>query len=160
MATNTPNYNLEKPDGSDAPDISVINSNMDKIDSQMKTTSDVLTEKLGRVDVWNKLTLLWDKGGTWGSRAAVFDLNTKVLHLNFQIVSVPSGIGANEGVPILEIPYPSYGNVNQYPALVGFSTGQLIWSTTTNVLSVFSHSANPSIIRCSMSIVLADNAVP
>ena len=160
MATNTPNYNLVKPDGSDLPDISVINSNMDKIDSQMKVTSDVLADKLGRVDVWNKLTLLWDKGGTWGSRVAVFDLNTKVLHLNFQIVGVPSGIGANEEVPVLEIPYPSYGQTNQYAPLMGFSTGQLIFSTTTQRLSLFAHSANPSIIRCGMTIVLADNATP
>lgn len=39
MATTTSNYKLTKPDYTDAPDIAVINANMDTIDTQMKTNA-------------------------------------------------------------------------------------------------------------------------
>ena len=159
MATNTPNYNLVKPAGSEVPDISVINSNMDKIDSQMKATSDLLANNMGRVNVWNQLTLLWDKGGSWGSMMAMFDRNTKVLHLGFQITGA-SGIEQMEAVPVLEIPFPVYGRLNQYSTSTGFSTGQLILSGTTGVLTLYAHSAGPTIVRCGMTVVLADDATP
>ena len=35
MATKTTNLGLDKPDATDAPDIAIINGNMDKIDSEM-----------------------------------------------------------------------------------------------------------------------------
>ena len=36
MATNTPNYELVKPSGTELPDIAVINGNMDKLDTAVK----------------------------------------------------------------------------------------------------------------------------
>ena len=42
MATNTTNYGLTKPAGTDKYDISVQNANMDKIDEQMKANADGL----------------------------------------------------------------------------------------------------------------------
>ena len=67
MATNTPNYNLAKPDGSEVPDISVINSNMDKIDSRMKITSDAMAALASRTAAlegvqsvtWNSDDRIW-----------------------------------------------------------------------------------------------------
>ena len=67
MATNTPNYNLTKPDGSEVPDISVINSNMDKIDSRMKITSDAMAALAARTTAlegvqnvtWNSDDRIW-----------------------------------------------------------------------------------------------------
>ena len=44
MATNTTNYGLTKPAGTDKYDISVQNANMDKIDAQMKANADGLVE--------------------------------------------------------------------------------------------------------------------
>lgn len=41
MATNTPNYNLVKPELNDFADIRVINGNMDIIDAQLKKASDL-----------------------------------------------------------------------------------------------------------------------
>ena len=41
MATNTPNYNLVKPELNDFADIRVINGNMDIIDAQLKKASDI-----------------------------------------------------------------------------------------------------------------------
>lgn len=41
MATNTPNYNLVKPEMSDYADIRVLNGNMDIIDAQLKKASDI-----------------------------------------------------------------------------------------------------------------------
>lgn len=41
MATNTPNYNLVKPELNDFADIRVINGNMDIIDAQLKRVSDI-----------------------------------------------------------------------------------------------------------------------
>lgn len=41
MATNTPNYNLVKPELNDFADIRVINGNMDIIDAQLKRASDI-----------------------------------------------------------------------------------------------------------------------
>lgn len=41
MATNTPNYNLVKPDLNDFADIRVLNGNMDIIDAQLKKASDI-----------------------------------------------------------------------------------------------------------------------
>lgn len=41
MATNTPNYNLVKPELNDFADIRVINGNMDIIDEQLKKASDI-----------------------------------------------------------------------------------------------------------------------
>lgn len=40
MATQTPNYGLTKPAGTEVPDIAVINGNMDKIDAGMKANAD------------------------------------------------------------------------------------------------------------------------
>lgn len=40
MATNTPNYNLVKPSGTEFADIDVLNGNSDIIDAQMKTNAD------------------------------------------------------------------------------------------------------------------------
>lgn len=39
MATYTDNFNLALPSGQEAPDIEVINMNMEKIDEQMKKNS-------------------------------------------------------------------------------------------------------------------------
>ena len=54
MATETTNLKLTKPAGTEAPDISVINANMDKIDSAVAgkantnhTHSDYITIELG-----------------------------------------------------------------------------------------------------------------
>ena len=44
MATQTENYNLVKPSGDDLAQISVINGNMDAIDSQMKSNNDLAAE--------------------------------------------------------------------------------------------------------------------
>lgn len=41
MATNTPNYNLVKPELNDFADIRVLNGNMDIIDAQLKKASDI-----------------------------------------------------------------------------------------------------------------------
>lgn len=41
MATNTPNYNLVKPEMSDYADIRILNGNMDIIDEQLKKASDI-----------------------------------------------------------------------------------------------------------------------
>lgn len=41
MSTNTTNYNLVKPDYSEAADVAVINGNMDIIDTQLKSVSNV-----------------------------------------------------------------------------------------------------------------------
>lgn len=41
MATNTPNYNLVKPELNDFADIRVLNGNMDIIDTQLKKASDI-----------------------------------------------------------------------------------------------------------------------
>lgn len=41
MATNTPNYNLVKPELNDFADIRVLNGNMDVIDAQLKKASDI-----------------------------------------------------------------------------------------------------------------------
>ena len=41
MATKTTNYNLTKPDMTDYADIRVLNANMDIIDAEMKTISDL-----------------------------------------------------------------------------------------------------------------------
>jgi len=43
MSTKTTNYELEKPEYSDAADVKVINDNMDIIDGQMKTNADNIT---------------------------------------------------------------------------------------------------------------------
>lgn len=44
MSTKTTNLELIKPDGTDAPDISYINNNMDKIDSAYKDLQDDMKE--------------------------------------------------------------------------------------------------------------------
>lgn len=47
MASQTPNYNLNKIDLTDAPpDITVLNSNFDTIDTQLKTLSDATSGTL------------------------------------------------------------------------------------------------------------------
>lgn len=40
MATTTTNFKLTKPAGTEAPDIAVINTNMDKIDTELKKAQD------------------------------------------------------------------------------------------------------------------------
>lgn len=49
MATNTTNYSLVKPGLSDNVDITVINGNMDTIDTTMKTNADDITTLEGNV---------------------------------------------------------------------------------------------------------------
>ena len=55
MATKTTNYNLTKPDMTDYADIRVLNANMDIIDAEMKTISDLAGsgsgDKIGRAHV-------------------------------------------------------------------------------------------------------------
>lgn len=51
MATKTTNYNLTKPDLTDWADIRVLNANMDIIDSEMKTISDLAGTGSGGADI-------------------------------------------------------------------------------------------------------------
>lgn len=62
MATQTPNYGLTKPAGTEVPDIAVLNGNMDKIDAQMKASAD----NIGLLDVNRSLTFSWNSPSeTW-----------------------------------------------------------------------------------------------
>ena len=51
MATKTTNYNLTKPDMTDYADIRVLNANMDIIDAEMKTISDLAGSGSGGTSV-------------------------------------------------------------------------------------------------------------
>lgn len=58
MATNTPNYNLVKPELNDFADIRVLNGNMDIIDAQLKKASDIdLSNYATKPDLNNYLPL-------------------------------------------------------------------------------------------------------
>lgn len=58
MATNTPNYNLVKPELNDFADIRVLNGNMDIIDAQLKKASDIdLSNYATKLDLKNYLPL-------------------------------------------------------------------------------------------------------
>lgn len=58
MATNTPNYNLVKPELNDFADIRVINGNMDVIDAQLKKASDIdLSNYATKLELKNYLPL-------------------------------------------------------------------------------------------------------
>ena len=50
MATNTPNYNLVKPDLTDIVDIADINGNMDIIDTTIKAVADSIPTGGGGID--------------------------------------------------------------------------------------------------------------
>lgn len=58
MATNTPNYNLVKPELNEFADIRVLNGNMDIIDAQLKKASDIdLSNYATKPDLKNYLPL-------------------------------------------------------------------------------------------------------
>ena len=52
MATNTLNYNLVKPDGTEFYDIAIFNNNADLIDTQMKVNEDGVTAKTDLIFQW------------------------------------------------------------------------------------------------------------
>lgn len=76
MATNTPNYNLVKPELNDFADIRVLNGNMDIIDAQLKKASDIdLSNYATKPDLKNYLPLT---GGNLTGDLTV--LNNRVLY--------------------------------------------------------------------------------
>lgn len=51
MSTNTPNYNLEKPNEEEFYDVNVQNGNMDKIDTVLKTLDDKIADGVTHEDI-------------------------------------------------------------------------------------------------------------
>lgn len=81
MATNTPNYNLVKPELNDFADIRVLNGNMDIIDAQLKKASDIdLSNYATKPELNNYLPLT---GGNLTGNITV--LNNQVLYANKSI---------------------------------------------------------------------------
>lgn len=53
MASNTQYYNLQKPEGSDRVDVSVLNGNMDILDAALKNVSDKANQEVRWTDIVN-----------------------------------------------------------------------------------------------------------
>lgn len=84
MATNTPNYNLVKPELNDFADIRVLNGNMDIIDAQLKKASDIdLSNYATKPELNNYLPL------TGGNLSG--DITIKNNDIDYVIEHVESG---------------------------------------------------------------------
>lgn len=84
MATNTPNYNLVKPELNDFADIRVLNGNMDIIDAQLKKASDIdLSNYATKPELKNYLPL------TGGNLSG--DITIKNNDIDYVIEHIESG---------------------------------------------------------------------
>lgn len=84
MATNTPNYNLVKPELNDFADIRVLNGNMDIIDTQLKKASDIdLSNYATKPELKNYLPL------TGGNLSG--DITIKNNDIDYVIEHIESG---------------------------------------------------------------------
>lgn len=84
MATNTPNYNLVKPELNDFADIRVLNGNMDIIDAQLKKASDIdLSNYATKPELKNYLPL------TGGNLSG--DITIKNHDIDYVIEHIESG---------------------------------------------------------------------
>lgn len=102
MATNTSNYKLTKPDYTDAPDIAVINANMDTIDTQMKTNATAAANVQTAVNNLVKITRLPAQSLTAAGGSLTFTnssiTTTSLIEVYATIPNIaPSAISAGTG---------------------------------------------------------------
>lgn len=91
MATNTTNYNLIKPDGTEKIDVSVINDNIDIIDT-------TLYLKANSADVYTKSEInasLSNKADTTALNSINSSLQEQITALTARVVTLEGGTKAN-----------------------------------------------------------------
>lgn len=123
MATQTPNYNLTKPDSTEAVDIAVINGNMDKIDAQLKTNATSISS-LSKVNIYSRIT--FNTGGKFINGFYDHYPALKLLHIGFTYTSNSGMTSTN----ILTVPADLSPRVAVYQSLaVGSPEGYCVMGT-------------------------------
>lgn len=102
MATTTSNYKLTKPAYTDTPDIAVINTNMDTIDTQLKTVANAATNATNAVNNLVKITRLPAQSLTAAGGSLTFSdssiTTTSLIDVYATIPNIaPSAISAAAG---------------------------------------------------------------
>lgn len=81
MATNTENYNLVVPEGTDLPDITELNGNWETIDDEMKRLSDEIANNAVLAEINDKIGQTTDTGGTTNAGSVFAKLNKLISDL-------------------------------------------------------------------------------